>query len=110
MSNPYESGREHFITEMFKDIEASLPGNDPVNNPSHYNQGAVETIDLILQVTEHYDGDVGYCIGNSLKYIARAPHKGKELEDLQKALWYLTRAISLYNINMTSNKKQPIKG
>lgn len=100
--------RETYITELFKGME--YDEEDNVNSPPHYTQGAVEIIDIITQITKHYEGDVGYCLGNSLKYIARAPHKGKELEDLNKALWYLTRAISLYNLNMTSTKKQPIKG
>lgn len=69
---------------------------DVVNSPPHYNAGAIETIDYITQVADHYDGDVAYCIGNVLKYVSRAPLKGKEIEDLKKAQWYLNKAISLY--------------
>jgi hypothetical protein len=38
------------------------------------------------------DWGLGFCLGNALKYICRSPHKGKELEDLEKALWYASRA------------------
>jgi Protein of unknwon function (DUF3310) len=34
-------------------------------------------------------------VGGAIKYIARAPHKGKKLEDLKKAVWYLNHAIAL---------------
>jgi hypothetical protein len=62
--------------------------NDPVNHPSHYTFGAIEVIEVIE------DWDLGYHLGNAVKYIARSPHKGSELEDLQKARWYLDRAIT----------------
>ncbi len=69
------------------------PPADPVNSPAHYRRGAVEVIDFIEQVAPAY-GDIGYHIGNVLKYVSRAPHKGKLDEDLRKAKWYLERAIA----------------
>lgn len=66
---------------------------DVVNHPSHYTQGKIEVIDYIedkLSEEELY----GYYTGNILKYISRAKHKGKTLEDLKKADWYLQRLIS----------------
>lgn len=62
---------------------------DPVNNPSHYKKGKIETIDFIEDKT------LDYHLGNVIKYITRAKHKGKELEDLKKAQWYLNRYIKL---------------
>lgn len=59
---------------------------DPVNNPSHYTKYPVEVIEL----TEHLD----FLTGNIVKYVVRAPHKGKQLEDLEKARWYLERLIA----------------
>jgi Protein of unknwon function (DUF3310) len=56
---------------------------DWVNHPPHYTQGNIEVIDFIR------DQKLGYCEGNSVKYICRAPHKGDELEDLKKARFYL---------------------
>jgi hypothetical protein len=63
--------------------------SDPVNHPAHYKVGGIETIDFIEAK------GLGYHIGNVVKYITRAGHKGTTngLEDLKKARWYLDRAI-----------------
>lgn len=58
-----------------------------INHPAHYNTGRIEVIDAIL------DWRLGFCLGNVVKYVARARHKGKLLEDLKKAAWYLQREI-----------------
>ena len=62
--------------------------NDPVNHPSHYTTGGIETIDFIEAK------ELDYNLGNVVKYITRADKKGKKLEDLKKAQWYLNRAVS----------------
>jgi hypothetical protein len=67
--------------------------DDPVNAPAHYRQGSIETIDYIEQVASHYPAHVAHHIACVLKYVSRAPHKGKTVEDLQKAMWYLARAL-----------------
>lgn len=62
--------------------------NDPINHPAHYtSKNGVECI----QVTEQFD----FLLGNVLKYVWRAGDKpgNTKLQDLQKALWYLTRAV-----------------
>lgn len=61
--------------------------NDPVKKPAHYNFGKFETIAVIE------DWGLSYHLGNVVKYISRAPHKGEELQDLKKAQWYLERHI-----------------
>ncbi len=61
--------------------------HDPVNHPSHYTQGGIETIDFIEAKKLNYN------LGNVVKYITRADHKGNRIEDLQKAKWYLEREI-----------------
>ena len=60
---------------------------DPVNHPPHYTShpSGVECI----QITECYD----FVIGNIIKYVWRAGLKEDKLQDLEKALWYLNRAI-----------------
>ncbi|KKN22083.1 hypothetical protein LCGC14_0918890 [marine sediment metagenome] len=63
--------------------------SDPVNHPSHYTFGKFEVIDVIE------DWDLGYHLGNAVKYIARAGHKDDEIQDLQKARFYLDRYIKL---------------
>ena len=60
---------------------------DMVNHPPHYKAGGIETIDFIEAKT------LGYHLGNVVKYVSRADHKGNKLEDLKKAQWYLARAI-----------------
>lgn len=60
---------------------------DPVNQPPHYKTGGIETIDFIEAK------GLNYRLGNAVKYITRADHKGNRKEDLQKALWYLQREI-----------------
>lgn len=66
--------------------------NDTVNHPSHYNYGEIEVIDFIEQVTQHYNANVAYHIGNAIKYLARSPHKNGK-EDVEKAKWYIERAF-----------------
>ena len=58
-----------------------------VDHPNHYNVGKIEVIVAIE------DWKLGFNLGNAIKYIARAAHKGRTLEDLQKAKWYLEREI-----------------
>lgn len=62
--------------------------HEAVNHPSHYTFGKYEVIDVIA------DWKLSFCEGNVVKYTARARHKGKELEDLQKARFYLNYRIS----------------
>jgi len=60
-----------------------------VNHPKHYNKGKFETIEVIE------DWNLGFHLGNVVKYISRAEHKEKKLSDLEKAKWYLDRKIEL---------------
>ena len=62
-----------------------------VNHPNHYG-GENNTYEAI-KVIEAWDLD--FCLGNAVKYISRAGKKdaSKELEDLNKAVWYLNRRI-----------------
>lgn len=64
------------------------PEVDMVNHPPHYTIGGIETIDFIEAK------NLGYHLGNVVKYVSRADFKGVKLEDLQKAKWYLDRAIN----------------
>lgn len=62
--------------------------HDPVNSPAHYTVGGIETIDFIDAKKLNYN------LGNVVKYITRADHKGNKLEDLRKAQFYLAREIN----------------
>ena len=70
------------------DDSAGDQGHDPVNSPSHYTGGGIETIDyLAAKLTP--DEFSGFCRGNALKYLSRLGKKGDYAEDLGKAIWYL---------------------
>lgn len=81
--------RSASIEEYIKEHGFTVPVPDPVNSPSHYVSGGIETIDAIEA------WGLGFCLGNAVKYISRAGKKDplKRDEDLKKARWYLDRAI-----------------
>lgn len=68
---------------------------DAVNMPKHYVDTRIEVIDYIE------DKNLGFCLGNVIKYVSRAgkkhstekTYREKEIEDLKKASWYLKRRI-----------------
>jgi hypothetical protein len=63
--------------------------HDPVSRPAHYTRGKVEVIDFIE------DQQLGYHLGQVIKYVCRAGHKDASTrkQDLEKARWYLSREI-----------------
>ena len=65
---------------------------DIINNPDHYTQGGIEVIEYIRAKLSEPQF-VGYCLGNTLKYVSRAGHKGDALEDYRKAQVYLRWAV-----------------
>jgi hypothetical protein len=60
--------------------------NDNVDHPNHYNKG-IEAIDVIES------WNLNFNVGNVIKYMLRAPFKGEQIQDLEKAKWYLDRHI-----------------
>lgn len=72
--------RKYYHDELLKALN---PESDMVNNPTHYQHpSGIEVIDI----TRHES----FLRGNVLKYVLRAPYKGNEVEDIKKALKYLT--------------------
>ena len=72
-----------------KDIAAN------VNHPKHY-QGiyGLEAFTVMKNFLPNYDDPyVSYLVGNVIKYVLRAPSKGKLLEDLKKAKFHIDLAI-----------------
>jgi hypothetical protein len=65
--------------------------SDMVNHPRHYTShpSGIE----VIQITEH----MNFCLGNAIKYIMRSELKGKQIEDLKKAIWYINREIDRLN-------------
>jgi hypothetical protein len=83
-----------------------------VSHPPHYNAGKIEVIEFIE------DQALGFHRGNAVKYIARAGKKlpdrvsvesyiSKEIEDLEKAVWYLRREIEC--VKARAEKRAPIR-
>jgi len=70
---------------------AEGPKPDMVNRPPHYNTTEIECIDAIRAATG--DGFQFHLQGTVMKYLWRYRYKGKPLEDLKKARWYLDRLI-----------------
>jgi hypothetical protein len=80
-----------FQERVVEPARASLM-REAVNHPAHYGGG--DNPYEAIKVIEAWDLD--FCLGNTVKYISRAGKKdpAKELEDLEKARWYLDRRIS----------------
>lgn len=64
---------------------------DPINHPAHYMTGKIEVVEFIE------DQKLPYHRGNAVKYVCRAGKKNQktEIEDLEKAIWYLKREVEL---------------
>jgi hypothetical protein len=74
--------------------EMGSDGVDVVNSPPHYKTGGIEAIEGI-EASMGPEAFAGYLKGNIMKYMWRYERKGKPIEDLKKARWYLDRLIGL---------------
>lgn len=59
-----------------------------IDHPKHYTRGGMEAIDAIEA------WELGFNLGNVVKYICRSGYKDDALDDLRKARWYLSREIA----------------
>jgi len=89
-----------------EEIDPFFEVDDPVNFPKHYRSNPAQCrcgkgIECI-EVARHFN----FCLGNALKYIWRADHKGNAIEDLKKARWYLDDEIK----RRESNFDKPSSG
>jgi len=75
------------VKEFVDSITLGSGRIDNINHPPHYTTGGIETIDFIEAK------QLDYHLGNVVKYITRADHKGDRLDNLKKAQWYLNRAV-----------------
>jgi hypothetical protein len=84
---------ERWVDESLEEIIARQDEEeDVVNNPDHYNTGNVECIEAIEESMTP-EAFRGYLKGNCMKYLWRYSYKGKPVEDLQKAQWYLAKLL-----------------
>ena len=74
--------------------EESDTESDVVNSPDHYNTGNIECIEAIEESMSSV-AFKGYLKGNCMKYLWRYDYKGKQVEDLEKAGWYLRRLTAV---------------
>ncbi len=70
-------------------IDDDTPKVELVNHPKHY--GGKDNPYEAIKVIEAWD--LGFCLGNTVKYISRAGKKDDTIQELEKALWYLKREI-----------------
>ena len=70
-------------------IDDNKPKKELVNHPEHY--GGKDNKYEAIKVIEAWN--LGFCLGNTVKYISRAGKKDDTIQELQKALWYLKREI-----------------
>jgi len=77
--------------------------NDQVKHPNHYNSGKIEVIEAIE------DWNLGFHLGNCVKYVARAGKKDqvKTTQDLEKAIWYIRRKIEILKDNPRRPNNMP---
>ena len=100
---------DEFPEEIEKNYEIIFGNNsytkyekkdDMVNHPSHYTSGGVECIDAITAALSKYDDPVdSWLVGQVIKYLWRAPLKGKYEEDIKKAQFYLNRLVEKIDEN-----------
>lgn len=93
--NPYTNIKIKNLASRIEELEEVVEKgpnmkNDNVNSPNHYRQGGIECIEAIkASMSQH--GFRDYLKGNVMKYMWRYEHKGKAVEDIGKAIWYLNR-------------------
>jgi hypothetical protein len=80
------------IDDQMRKVTDFQEEHDPVNHPSHYNQFGIECLDAIEASMTPVEFR-GYLKGNCQKYIWRYVYKGKPVEDLKKAAFYLNKLI-----------------
>jgi hypothetical protein len=88
-----------------RNIEGYATSRDPVNHPPHYTYGGVECIDVIWEMGH----GPSFCLGNSIKYLWRAGHKGSALEDVKKSQFYLNYFISKMGALSEAQQAQVMK-
>ena len=85
-------------TEL-EEVEAILnEGEDMVNHPNHYMVGGIEALQVIEAKLGGTSNEMyrGYLMGNVMKYLMRSPYKGKRVEDLKKAQFYLNELVECF--------------
>ena len=96
------------LLKCFIDCNEKEQKTDNVNHPAHYTWLKELCGIEVIDITRH----MNFCCGCALKYILRAGHKKdasltdteKQIEDLNKAIWYLKDEIKRITEFDTSHK------
>jgi hypothetical protein len=83
---------EQVINEEYEKDSLINKDKQDMINPSHYKKGGIETIDYMKakSTPEEFKGHLRL---TALKYLSRYGQKDNELQELEKAKWYLDRLI-----------------
>jgi len=85
---------DKYYEDLVKDImKPEVVEDDPVESPSHYSSDKIECVDY-LKDNMPFEAYIGGLEWNVKKYLHRWRRKGKPVEDLKKARWYLDRLIN----------------
>lgn len=81
---------EEFDDRMLKEAGYKAPEKKPdmVWSPPHYARFTIQPLDFVMA------NGLSYAVGNVIKYVCRYPHKGRPLEDLEKAKSYIETLIA----------------
>ena len=90
----YELDKKYATDSKLENAKTTETQSDPVNSPTHYQTGLIETIASIKNILGH-EKFQAYCIGNVIKYLSRYREKNG-LEDLKKAETYISFIIKSY--------------
>lgn len=83
------------VTFTIDDDKSKKNKKEAVNHPKHY--GGKDNPYEAIKVIEAWN--LGFCLGNTIKYISRCGKKDDEIQELEKALWYLQREIDTRKAN-----------
>lgn len=84
MKEKVETVKERSETKRCLSIEDLELPYDTILNPAHYTKGRKYEPRKVIE-----DWDLGFNLGNAIKYISRAGRKGNAIEDLNKAIQYI---------------------
>ena len=85
--------------ESFHEPDYEDNPSDMVNHPNHYMVGGIEALTVLEAKLGGKSNEMyrGYLMGNVMKYLMRSPYKGKQVEDLKKAEFYLRELLGCFD-------------
>lgn len=106
MQETYADFTDEQISDMMKRMTQGRQKRleqDMVNNPPHYTQGGIETID-IMEAKSTPEEFKGHLKLTAMKYLTRAGHKESELQDAKKTQWYVNKWVKTIEKQIVNSK------